>query len=216
MVDAHCDRIRRLQALAKKLAFAPPGGAPAPGGMPMDPSMMGGGQIDPAMIQAAMDMANQIAAQQGGAPGGMPMDPSMMGGAPAPGGMPMDPSMMGGASGGDPLAALSEKIDAIGYMLTRMVEYLNVPLDEGGAPPDQGQEQGVPEELPPEETAVGQEEATDEMVPPDAQDDVAAASADAEEQAAVLSPAAEAATGGAPQEGQNSFIRQQLGKFQSQ
>ena len=57
----------------------------APGGAPMDPSMMGGAP--------------------GGAPGGMPMDPSMMGGAPggAPGGMPMDPSMMGGAPGGAPM-----------------------------------------------------------------------------------------------------------------
>jgi len=44
--------------------------AAAGGGMPIDPSMMGG----------AMP------------PGGMPMDPTMMGGA----GMPMDPSMMGG------------------------------------------------------------------------------------------------------------------------
>jgi hypothetical protein len=48
-----------------------------PGGMPMDPAMMGGMP-----------------------PGGMPMDPSMMGGMPPggmpPGGMPMDPAMMGG------------------------------------------------------------------------------------------------------------------------
>ena len=55
------------------------GGIPPQGGMPMDPSMMGGqSPMDPSM---------------GGMPpqGGAPMDPSMM-----QGGMPQDPSMMGG------------------------------------------------------------------------------------------------------------------------
>ena len=81
----------------QKRAFVPfPQGAPPPdpnmgmgGGMPMDPSMMGGAPggappMDPSMM--------------GGAP---PMDPSMMGGAP-----PMDPAMMDPAMmGGDPAAA---------------------------------------------------------------------------------------------------------------
>jgi len=75
-----------MKALAKlaseKNAFVPPGGgAPPgapPGGMPMDPAMMG------------------MAAPPGG--GAPPMDPAMMGMAPPPGGMPTDPSMMGGGA----------------------------------------------------------------------------------------------------------------------
>jgi len=77
-------------------------------GMPMDPAMMGG------------------------AP---PMDPAMMGGAP-----PMDPAMAAalagqgaGAPGEDQLAGIMERVDAIGLMLLKLFEVMNIPLDDSPA-----------------------------------------------------------------------------------
>lgn len=97
----------KLQGLRKE-AFAPPGTPPPP-----DPMM------------AAM--------------GGMPMDPSMAGGA-APA---MDPAMAAALAGApaapaagapavDPMADVMERMDAIGYMVLKLCEALNVPLDPAG------------------------------------------------------------------------------------
>ena len=86
-------QMMRKQAAQPPMDPAAMGGAMPPGGMPMDPSMMGGAPpMDPAMMGGAMP------------PGAMPMDPSMMGGAMPP----MDPAMMGAAPApapADPAAA---------------------------------------------------------------------------------------------------------------
>lgn len=153
--------MKRLQDLrnkigaASKVAFAPPGAAPMPdpammgGAPPMDPAMMGGAPpMDPAMMGGAPPMDPAMA---GGAPpmdpamaGGMPMDPAMMGGA------PMDPAMMGGvppmapAAAGmppegmeeDPIMKLTDMVNALGFMVGRIVKYFGIPLDEEGQSED--------------------------------------------------------------------------------
>ena len=151
---------KRLQDLrnkigaASKVAFAPPGAAPMPdpammgGAPPMDPTMMGGAPpMDPA-IAGGMPMDPAMA---GGAPpmdpammGGVPpMDPAMMGGVP-----PMDPAMMGGvppmapAAAGmppegmeeDPIMKLTDMVNALGFMVGRIIKYFGIPLDEEGQP----------------------------------------------------------------------------------
>jgi len=75
--------------------------------------------------------------------GGMPMDPSMAGGA-APAMDPaMDPAMAAALAGApaapaagapavDPMADVMERVDAIGYMVLKLCEALNVPLDQAG------------------------------------------------------------------------------------
>ena len=128
----------KLQGLRKE-AFAPPGTPPPPdpmmaamGGAPVDPAMMGGAPMPPAG-GAPMDPAMMAAM------GGMPMDPSMMGGA-APA---MDPAMAAALAGApaapaagapavDPMADVMERVDAIGYMVMKLCEALNVPLDQAG------------------------------------------------------------------------------------
>ena len=111
----HQNRISQLRAklsTVRKEAFAPPGTMPPPvdpnTGMPMGPAMMGG------------------------AP---PMDPAMMGGAP-----PMDPAMAAalagqdaGAPGEDQLAGIMERVNAIGLMLLKLFEVMNIPLDDSPA-----------------------------------------------------------------------------------
>ncbi len=66
---------------------------------------------------------------------GMPMDPAMMGGAP-----PMDPAMAAalagqgaGAPGEDQLAGIMERVNAIGLMLLKLFEVMNIPLDDSPA-----------------------------------------------------------------------------------
>ena len=122
----HQNRISQLRAklsTVRKEAFAPPGTMPPPvdpnTGMPMGPAMMGGAPpMDPAMM--------------GGAP---PMGPAMMGGAP-----PMDPAMAAalagqdaGAPGEDQLAGIMERVNAIGLMLLKLFEVMNIPLDDSPA-----------------------------------------------------------------------------------
>ena len=221
----HYDRILQFRTMARKLAFVPGTGEPQ-----MDPAMqaaMGaaGGEapaMDPAMMQAAMG--------GGGAP--PPMDPAMMGGAPAMdpamlqaamgggGAGQFDPAMLdaaiqaanqiagqqaGGAEGGaDPITALNDKIDALGYMLTKVVEYLGVPL-EGEASQEQPMDQ---------EGTMGQEQVMDELVPDEGQQQELAAVDQEQQQAedpnSALSDPAQKAV--APQN-QSSFIRDQLSKF---
>ena len=66
---------------------------------------------------------------------GMPMGPAMMGGAP-----PMDPAMAAalagqgaGAPGEDQLAGIMERVNAIGLMLLKLFEVMNIPLDDSPA-----------------------------------------------------------------------------------
>ena len=132
----------KLQGLRKE-AFAPPGTPPPPdplmaamGGAPVDPSMMGGAPMPPAG-GAPVDPAMMAAM------GGAPVDPSMMGGA-APAMDPaMDPAMAAALAGApaapaagapavDPMADVMERVDAIGYMVMKLCEALNVPLDQAG------------------------------------------------------------------------------------
>ena len=101
--------------------------AAAGGGMPMSP--LGGMPIDPSMMGGAMP------------PGGMPMDPSMMGGAMPPGGMPMDPSMMGGIpmQPGAPIGMDPNSMAMMAQMSG------GVPLSDAGAGPKK--EKGQKEDL---------------------------------------------------------------------
>lgn len=87
------------------------------GGMPMDPSMMGG---QPPMDTAAM--------------GGAPMDPAMMGGAPEE--QPMDPMMQELASlmttvvGDEVVTPLKQAIEAIGKQMNDLKELVKTMRDE--------------------------------------------------------------------------------------
>ena len=87
------------------------GGMPPQGGMPMDPSMLGGQPpMDPSMMQGGMP------------PQGAPMDPNMMGGQP----LPQDPSIMGGAPMPPPGAWMQDQ----GFI--QFLMQLGVQIDQQG------------------------------------------------------------------------------------
>lgn len=211
---------KRLQDLrnkigaASKVAFAPPGAAPMPdpammgGAPPMDPAMMGGAPMDPAMMGAPpMDPA-----MAGGMPmdpamaGGMPMDPTMMGGA------PMDPAMMGGVPPMDPAAAgmppegmeedpimkLTDMVNALGFMVGRIVKYFGIPLDEEGKAEDDAA------------VAENAEAAEQAFVPEEEQGELDQLQDQMEEQNDPLSQTAEDAT---DEPTKSDFIKKQLAQF---
>ena len=211
---------KRLQDLrnkigaASKVAFAPPGAAPMPdpammgGAPPMDPAMMGGAPMDPAMMGAPpMDPA-----MAGGMPmdpamaGGMPMDPAMMGGA------PMDPAMMGGMPPMDPAAAgmppegmeedpimkLTDMVNALGFMVGRIVKYFGIPLDEEGKAEDDAA------------VAENAEAAEQAFVPEEEQGELDQLQDQMEEQNDPLSQTAEDAT---DEPTKSDFIKKQLAQF---
>ena len=214
---------KRLQDLrnkigaASKVAFAPPGAAPMPdpammgGAPPMDPAMMGGAPpMDPAMMGGAPPMDPTMA---GGAPpmdpamaGGMPMDPAMMGGA------PMDPAMMGGvppmapAAAGmppegmeeDPIMKLTDMVNALGFMVGRIVKYFGIPLDEEGQAEDGAA------------VAENAEAAEQAFVPEEEQGELDQLQDQMEEQNDPLSQTAEDAT---DEPTKSDFIKKQLAQF---
>ena len=214
---------KRLQDLrnkigaASKVAFAPPGAAPMPdpammgGAPPMDPAMMGGAPpMDPAMMGGAPPMDPAMA---GGAPpmdpamaGGMPMDPAMMGGA------PMDPAMMGGvppmapAAAGmppegmeeDPIMKLTDMVNALGFMVGRIVKYFGIPLDEEG---QSGDDAAVAENA---------EAAEQAFIPEEEQGELDQLQDQMEEQNDPLSQTAEDAT---DEPTKSDFIKKQLAQF---
>ena len=213
---------KRLQDLrnkigaASKVAFAPPGAAPMPdpammgGAPPMDPAMMGGAPMDPAMMGGAPPMDPAMA---GGAPpmdpamaGGMPMDPAMMGGA------PMDPAMMGGvppmapAAAGmppegmeeDPIMKLTDMVNALGFMVGRIVKYFGIPLDEEG---QSGDDAAVAENA---------EAAEQAFIPEEEQGEIDQLQDQMEEQNDPLSQTAEDAT---DEPTKSDFIKKQLAQF---
>ena len=214
--------MKRLQDLrnkigaASKVAFAPPGAAPMPdpammgGAPPMDPAMMGGAPMDPAMMGGAPPMDPAMA---GGAPpmdpamaGGMPMDPAMMGGA------PMDPAMMGGAppmapaAAGmppegmeeDPIMKLTDMVNALGFMVGRIVKYFGIPLDEEGQPEDGAT------------VAENAEAAEQAFIPEEEQGELDQLQDQMEEQNDPLSQTAEDAT---DEPTKSDFIKKQLAQF---
>lgn len=94
---------RAFMPLTDQASAAQGAPMPPPGGMPMDPAMMGGAPVPP----GAMPPPGAVPPVDPAT--GMPMDPAMMGGTPMPPvdpatGMPMDPAMMGGAPTGEPPA----------------------------------------------------------------------------------------------------------------
>ena len=214
---------KRLQDLrnkigaASKVAFAPPGAAPVPdpammgGAPPMDPAMMGGAPpMDPAMMGGAPPMDPAMA---GGAPpmdpamaGGMPMDPAMMGGA------PMDPAMMGGvppmapAAAGmppegmeeDPIMKLTDMVNALGFMVGRIVKYFGIPLDEEGQAEDGAA------------VAENAEAAEQAFIPEEEQGELDQLQDQMEEQNDPLSQTAEDAT---DEPTKSDFIKKQLAQF---
>ena len=214
---------KRLQDLrnkigaASKVAFAPPGAAPMPdpammgGAPPMDPAMMGGAPpMDPAMMGGAPPMDPAMA---GGAPpmdpamaGGMPMDPAMMGGA------PMDPAMMGGvppmapAAAGmppegmeeDPIMKLTDMVNALGFMVGRIVKYFGIPLDEEGQAEDGAA------------VAENAEAAEQAFIPEEEQGELDQLQDQMEEQNDPLSQTAEDAT---DEPTKSDFIKKQLAQF---
>lgn len=216
--------MKRLQDLrnkigaASKVAFAPPGAAPMPdpammgGAPPMDPSMMGGAPpMDPAMMGGAPPIDPAMA---GGAPpmdpamaGGMPMDPAMMGGAP-----PMDPTMMGGvppmapAAAGmppegmeeDPIMKLTDMVNALGFMVGRIVKYFGIPLDEEGQSEDDAA------------VAENAEAAEQAFIPEEEQGELDQLQDQMEEQNDPLSQTAEDAT---DEPTKSDFIKRQLAQF---
>lgn len=215
--------MKRLQDLrnkigaASKVAFAPPGAAPMPdpammgGAPPMDPAMMGGAPpMDPAMMGGAPPMDPAMA---GGAPpmdpamaGGMPMDPAMMGGA------PMDPAMMGGvppmapAAAGmppegmeeDPIMKLTDMVNALGFMVGRIVKYFGIPLDEEGQSEDGAA------------VAENAEAAEQAFIPEEEQGELDQLQDQMEEQNDPLSQTAEDAT---DEPTKSDFIKKQLAQF---
>ena len=215
---------KRLQDLrnkigaASKVAFAPPGAAPMPdpammgGAPPMDPAMMGGAPpMDPTMMGGAPPMDPAMA---GGMPpmdpamaGGMPMDPAMMGGAP-----PIDPAMMGGAPPIDPAAAgmppegmeedpimkLTDMVNALGFMVGRIVKYFGIPLDEEG---QSGDDAAVAENA---------EAAEQAFIPEEEQGELDQLQDQMEEQNDPLSQTAEDAT---DEPTKSDFIKKQLAQF---
>ena len=215
--------MKRLQDLrnkigaASKVAFAPPGAAPMPdpammgGAPPMDPAMMGGAPpMDPAMMGGAPPMDPTMA---GGAPpmdpamaGGMPMDPAMMGSA------PMDPAMMGGvppmapAAAGmppegmeeDPIMKLTDMVNALGFMVGRIVKYFGIPLDEEGQAEDGAA------------VAENAEAAEQAFVPEEEQGELDQLQDQMEEQNDPLSQTAEDAT---DEPTKSDFIKKQLAQF---
>ena len=215
--------MKRLQDLrnkigaASKVAFAPPGAAPMPdpammgGAPPMDPAMMGGAPMDPAMAGGAPPMDPAMA---GGAPpmdpamaGGMPpMDPAMMGGA------PMDPAMMGGvppmapAAAGmppegmeeDPIMKLTDMVNALGFMVGRIVKYFGIPLDEEGQSEDGAA------------VAENAEAAEQAFIPEEEQGELDQLQDQMEEQNDPLSQTAEDAT---DEPTKSDFIKKQLAQF---
>ena len=150
--------IKRAHTLVsnEKRAFQPmPGGqvppmAP-PGGMPMDPSMMGGAMPPGAMppVDPATGMPMDPAMMGGGMPPvdpatGMPMDPAMMGGGMPPvdpaTGMPMDPAM----AGGDPAAEEAAMEEQLRTMIREEVQAV---LDGQAPPSDKKPEEGTNSEI---------------------------------------------------------------------
>ena len=193
--------MKRLQDLrnkigaASKVAFAPPGAAPMP-----DPAMMGGAPpMDPAMAGGAPPMDPAMA-------GGMPMDPAMMGGA------PMDPAMMGGvppmapAAAGmppegmeeDPIMKLTDMVNALGFMVGRIVKYFGIPLDEEGQSEDGAA------------VAENAEAAEQAFIPEEEQGELDQLQDQMEEQNDPLSQTAEDAT---DEPTKSDFIKKQLAQF---
>ncbi len=177
--------------------------AMAGGVPPMDPAMAGGVPpmpMDPAMIEAAaaqagipVEQAMQMLGQQAG---GAPMDPATMGGQPPMEGAmpPMDPM------GADPVQALNDKIDAVGFMMIKMAEALGINLNQDSSP------EGAPDEGNP----------LAEQLPPDMQQGLAQEGQDQAEEASVLSPAAEEATAEGTTPGPEGFINDQIAGLQQQ
>ena len=125
---------RAFMPLTDQASAAQGAPMPPPGGMPMDPAMMGGapaGAMPPPGAMPPVDPATGMPmdpAMMGGAPmppvdpaTGMPMDPAMMGGTPA-GAPPMDPAMMGGAPAGAPVQTGDLAIDMLLQMGAMIVD----------------------------------------------------------------------------------------------
>lgn len=218
--------LREKIGAASKVAFAPPGAMPMPdpamgGGMPMDPAMAGGAPpmdptmmggappVDPAMaggmpMDPSMMGAPVDPAMAGGAPpmdpamagGGMPMDPTMMGGVP-----PMDPAMGGGpaAAGGvpeDPIMQLTDMVNALGFMVGRIVKYFDIPLDD--------------EKKDSDNSEANFQEAENAFIPEEEQGELDQVSEQLNEQADPLTPAAEEVT---EEPSKSDFIKKQLAQF---
>lgn len=193
---------KRLQDLrnkigaASKVAFAPPGAAPMPdpammgGAPPMDPAMMGGAPpMDPAMMGGAPPMDPAMA-------GGMPMDPAMMGGVP-----PMAPAAAGMPPEGmeeDPIMKLTDMVNALGFMVGRIVKYFGIPLDEEGQAEDGAA------------VAENAEAAEQAFIPEEEQGELDQLQDQMEEQNDPLSQTAEDAT---DEPTKSDFIKKQLAQF---
>ena len=219
--------LRNKIGAASKVAFAPPGAAPMPdpammgGAPPMDPAMIGGAPMDPAMMGGAPPVDPAMA---GGVPpmdpamaGGMPMDPAMMGGAPPMdpammGGAPMDPAMMGGVPpmaptaagmppegmGEDPIMKLTDMVNALGFMVGRIIKYFGIPLDEEGKAEDDAA------------VAENAEAAEQAFIPEEEQGELDQLQDQMEEQNDPLSQTAEDAT---DEPTKSDFIKRQLAQF---
>ena len=167
----------------------------------MDPAMAGGAPpMDPAMAGGAPPMDPAMA---GGMP---PMDPAMMGGA------PMDPAMMGGvppmapAAAGmppegmeeDPIMKLTDMVNALGFMVGRIVKYFGIPLDEEGQSEDGAA------------VAENAEAAEQAFIPEEEQGELDQLQDQMEEQNDPLSQTAEDAT---DEPTKSDFIKKQLAQF---
>ena len=175
---------KRLNALrekigaASKVAFAPPGAMPMP-----DPAIMMGAPVDPAMAGGAPPMDPAMMG------GGMPMDQAMMGGVP-----PMDPAMGGAPE--DPIMQLTDMVNALGFMVGRIVKYFDIPLDD--------------EKKDSDNSEANFQEAENAFIPEEEQGELDQVSEQLNEQADPLTPAAEEVT---EEPSKSDFIKKQLAQF---